>query len=64
MRTPLRSAAMAFTMFSIFPMPEVEWKEENMKYMLCALPLVGAAVGAGLWLWEALCRWLEAGSLL
>ena len=49
MRTPLRSAAMAFTMFSIFPMPEVEWKEENMKYMLCALPLVGAAVGAGLW---------------
>lgn len=64
MRVLLRSVAMSFTMFSIFPMPKVEWREENMRYMLCALPLVGAAVGAGLWLWDLLCGWLEMGGFL
>ena len=44
----LRSIAMAFAMFSRIPMPRIEWKKENMRYMLCALPLVGAAIGLAL----------------
>ena len=43
MRTLFRSLAMAFSMFSKIPVPMVEWKKENMKYMLCALPLVGVS---------------------
>ena len=39
MKDVLRSAAMAFLMFSVIPMPRVEWKKENMRYMLCCLPL-------------------------
>ena len=60
----LRSIAMAFCMFSRIPMPVVEWKEENMRYMLCAFPLVGAAVGVVLWIWQLLAAWLGVGSLL
>ena len=52
----LRSIVMAFCMFSRIPMPNVEWKNENMRYMLCAFPLVGAVIGLILWLWQLLCR--------
>ncbi len=53
---------MAFSMFSIFPMPRLEWKAENMRFMLAALPLVGAAVGAFLALWTWLCGVLSVGT--
>lgn len=62
--TLIRSVVMAFSMFSAIPMPMVEWKKENMKYMLCALPLVGAVIGLALCLWYALCQWLGFGAVL
>jgi len=55
----LRSIAMAFAMFSRIPMPRIEWKKENMRYMLCALPLVGAAIGLALTLWVWVCLRLK-----
>ena len=64
MRTLFRSLAMAFSMFSKIPVPMVEWKKENMKYMLCALPLVGVVIGAVLCVWYALCQWLGMGTVL
>jgi len=60
--TVLRSIGMAFSMFSILPMPRLEWKEENMRFMLCALPLVGIAAGAALALWHGLCAALSVGT--
>lgn len=42
----IRSIITAFCMFSRIPMPQIEWKDENMRYMLAAFPLVGAVVGA------------------
>ena len=60
----LRSIVMAFCMFSRIPMPIVEWKEENMRYMLCAFPLIGAAVGVLLWVWQLISAWLGFGPLL
>ena len=60
----LRSIAMAFCMFSRIPMPVVEWKEENMRYLLCAFPLVGAAVGVVLWIWQLLAAWLGFGGIM
>ena len=60
----LRSIVMAFCMFSRIPMPTVEWKNENMRYMLCAFPLVGAVIGAVLWLWQLLSAALGFGPLL
>ena len=64
MKDVLRSAAMAFQMFSVVPMPRVEWKKENMRYMLCCLPLVGVVIMAALWLWEKVCGVLGFGSVL
>ena len=64
MKDVLRSAAMAFQMFSVVPMPRVEWKKENMRYMLCCLPLVGVVIMAALWLWELVCGVLGFGSVL
>ncbi len=42
-------------MFSAIPSPHVEWSKDNMRYMLCFLPVVGIVVGAVLVLWEAIC---------
>lgn len=64
MKTLFRCIAMAFSMFSALPAPRVEWKKENMKYMLCALPLVGAVIGAALVLWQQLCAALAFGPVL
>ena len=37
----LKSVLLAFSMFSTVPMPRVEWNQKNMRYMMCAFPLVG-----------------------
>jgi len=63
MKDLLRSVAMALRMFSVVPVPNVAWKKENMKYMLCALPLVGAVIGLALWLWFLLCDALDLGDI-
>lgn len=56
--TLLRGVLMAFSCFSKLPVPRLDWKDENMRYMLAALPLVGLVTGmlpAG---WLCLCNWL------
>ena len=56
--------AVAFAMFSAIPMPQPEWNPRNMRYALCAFPLVGAAVGLSWWAWAAVCGLLELPALL
>ena len=48
MMTALQTIAVAFAMFSALPMPQFDWNAKNMRYALCAFPLVGAVCGA-LW---------------
>lgn len=55
---------MSFQMFSILPMPRVEWKKENMRYMLACLPFVGIVIAAILLVWMLVCRALHFGSVL
>ena len=50
----LQTVAVAFAMFSALPMPQFDWNEKNMRYALCAFPLVGAVCGALC----CLCGWL------
>lgn len=40
------SFKIAFAMFSKIPVPQAEWTKENMKYMFCFFPFIGAVVGA------------------
>lgn len=46
--TVLQTIAVAFAMFSAVPVPQFDWNEKNMRYSLCAFPLVGVLCGA-LW---------------
>ena len=60
----LRSMAAAFTMYSKFPAPRVEWTADTMSWALCFFPLVGAAIGLALFLWLWLAGLLGLGIAL
>lgn len=44
--TFFQTIAVAFSMFSAIPMPQFNWNEKNMRYALCAFPLIGVCIGA------------------
>lgn len=58
--------AVAFAMFSAIPVPQPTWNEKNMRYVLCAFPLVGVVCAFAYALWAFLCAswpipgWLQA----
>ena len=49
-------------MFSKIPVPQAEWTEENMKYMLCFFPFIGTAIGIVFLVAEWICRYLGFGN--
>lgn len=51
MKKLYNSCIIAFSMFSRIPMPNCDWSEENMAYMMCFFPWVGAVIGGVSWLW-------------
>lgn len=54
MKLVLETIAVAFSMFSAVPVTKVAWKDQNMRFMLVAFPLVGVLCG----ILEALCLFL------
>ena len=60
----LDTVVVAFSMFSALPMPRVEWDENNMRYALCAFPLIGVVIGLACWLWSWLGGLLHLPGLL
>ncbi|MFR9159546.1 MAG: adenosylcobinamide-GDP ribazoletransferase [Ruthenibacterium lactatiformans] len=62
--TLLETAAVAFAMFSAVPVPQPVWNEKNMRYALCAFPLVGVVCGLAWWGWAALAARLSFPLLL
>ena len=56
--------AVALAMFSAVPVPQPVWSGKNMRYALCAFPLVGAVCAAGWWAWMVICRLLRIPALL
>lgn len=64
MKTMLETLSVAFSMFSVLPVPRCAWSEKNMRFALCAFPLVGAVVGAAWWLWCAVCALVPVGDVL
>lgn len=54
----LRSAAIAVSMYSKIPMPQFEWKEEDMRWAIAFFPLVGVVSACGLYLWVLVSRWM------
>lgn len=60
----LLSIAVAFGMYSRIPVPAVAWREDTMRYALCAFPLVGLAQGLLCTAWAAACLALGFPALL
>ena len=60
----LETIAVAFSMFSAIPMPQFGWNERNMRYSLCAFPLVGAVIAACIFFWGKLCLLLSLPEIL
>ncbi len=58
-----RSLAIAFSMYSRFPVPQVEWSEHAMRYALCFFPLVGVAIGICMEAFWLLAVRLELGAI-
>ena len=58
------TVVVAFSMFSAIPMPRVAWNEGNMRYALCAFPLIGAVIGLLCGLWARLGGLLRLPGLL
>lgn len=52
----IKSMGIAFSMFSKLPVPQFEWKDREMKYMIAFFPLVGAVIGAATYLWGLFCQ--------
>ena len=60
----LETVFVAFAMFSALPLPQPEWNAGNMRYALCAFPLIGLVCGGLWWGWSAVCLWLSASAVL
>lgn len=59
----VKSCAIAFSIYSKIPVPQFEWREEDMKYMLCFFPWIGAVIGGLLYGWYRLCGMLFVGDV-
>lgn len=59
-----QTIAVAFAMFSAIPCPQPVWTEKNMRYSLCAFPLIGAVCGLLWWGWTALMSYTNGPVLL
>lgn len=60
----LQTVAVAFSMFSAIPMPQFPWNERNMRFSLCAFPMVGAVIAACMFFWGKLCLLLSLPDIL
>lgn len=58
----IKSCIIAFSMYSRIPMPCFEWKEEEMKYVLCFFPWIGGVIALCLLGWTWIAEKLQLGS--
>ena len=51
----IKGCIIAFSMYSGIPVPQLAWKDKDMRYVMLFFPWVGIVIGAGtlLWAWAA-----------
>lgn len=59
----LKSFFITFSLYSNIPVPQFAWKEEDMKYVFCFFPWVGALIACCLYAWMNLCFHYQIGTL-
>ena len=60
----LRSLGIALSAYSVIPVPSFDWSQENMRFSLCFLPVVGMAEGLLLLLWAFFCGHMDMGNVV
>lgn len=60
----IKSCVIAFSMYSGILVPQFEWKEEDMKYVMVFFPWIGIVTGGITLLWGVFCERYQAGVLL
>lgn len=59
----IKSLIIAFSLYSIIPVPQFKWEDKDMRYMMCFFPLIGAVIGAIVYLWNYVCGILDIGDI-
>lgn len=59
----LKAVMIAFSIYSQIPVPQFEWEEEDMQYMLCFFPWIGAVIGGCVYGWSFLCSTFHIGKI-
>ena len=57
----LKPLCIAFSIYSKIPVPQFQWKDDDMRYMLCFFPWIGAVIGGLLYLWFLISECLGIG---
>ena len=60
----IRSLWIAISAYSIIPVPRFDWSEENMRFSICFLPVVGIIEGLLLFSWRFFCDRMDTGIIL
>lgn len=60
----IKAVAIAFSTYSIIPMPHFDWTEKNMRYSLSAFPVVGVFLALLTYLWYSLCGIINISNLI
>lgn len=59
----IKAFFISFSIYSKIPVPQFDWKEEDMRYTLCFFPIVGLVIGLVEWLWYIICQKSGIGTL-
>ncbi len=59
----IKSFFIAFSMYSKIPVPQFPWKEEDMKYIFCFFPWIGALIGVCMYAWSYFCNIYHVGAM-
>ena len=57
----IKSFFIAVSIYSKIPVPQFEWKEDDMKYIFCFFPWIGALIGGCIYFWNYLCGLYHIG---
>lgn len=58
------SFCVAFSLYSVIPMPKTEWSKQTMQYALCFFPFIGVIIGVLELIWLLLAQHLEFETIL
>ncbi|MBR6217566.1 MAG: adenosylcobinamide-GDP ribazoletransferase [Eubacterium sp.] len=59
----MRGLLIALSIYSRIPVPQIKWRDKDMKYSLCFFPFVGVIIAAALAGWQELSSYLGFGNI-